>query len=98
VAREYANVELVGHLESPLGLEKGLGFPGWITKDAFYHFLTKIVEDLKGQGHFDGAYLSLHDARWVCGSREAERKSHNVLREVIGPKAFMVAKLRSPMK
>jgi len=36
VAREYANVELVG-IESPLGSKIGLGF-GWITKDAFYKF------------------------------------------------------------
>src|SRR5258708_32938923 len=63
VAREYGNVELVG-IESPLGSKKGSG-SGWITKDAFDHFLNKMIADLKTQGHFDGAYLCLQDAMAV---------------------------------
>ncbi|MEC9356437.1 MAG: M81 family metallopeptidase, partial [Pseudomonadota bacterium] len=36
VAREHANVDLVG-IESPLGSKKGSG-SGWITKEAFDYF------------------------------------------------------------
>jgi microcystin degradation protein MlrC len=88
VAREYANVELVG-IESPLGSKKGSG-SGWITKDAFYHFLNKMIEDLKAQGHFDGAYLSLHGAMGVRDVAKPEAQIAQRVREVIGPKAFMV--------
>jgi microcystin degradation protein MlrC len=88
VAREYANVELVG-IESPLGSKKGSG-SGWITKDAFDHFLNKMIEDLKAQGHFDGAYLSLHGAMGVRDVAKPEAEIARRVREVIGPKAFMV--------
>ncbi len=88
VAREYANVELVG-IESPLGSKKGSG-SGWITKEAFYHFLDRIIADLKTQGHFDGAYLSLHGAMGVRDVAKPEAEIAQRVREVIGPKAFMV--------
>jgi len=54
VAREHANVELVG-IESPLGSKKGSG-SGWITKEAYQHFTDRMVEALKAQGPFDGSH------------------------------------------
>src|SRR6201996_4741232 len=45
VAREYANVELVG-IESPLGSKKGSG-SGWIQKQAFEYFVNKMIADLR---------------------------------------------------
>ena len=88
VAREYANVELVG-IESPLGSKKGSG-SGWITKEAFQHFLDKMITDLKAQGRFDGAYLALHGAMGVRDVAKPEAEIARRVREVIGPKAFMV--------
>jgi microcystin degradation protein MlrC len=87
VAREYANVELVG-IESPLQSKKGSG-SGWITKEAFHHFLDRMIADLKAQGHFDGAYLSLHGAMGVRDVAKPEAQIAQRVREVIGPKAFM---------
>jgi microcystin degradation protein MlrC len=88
VAREYANVELVG-IESPLGSKKGSG-SGWITKDAFQYFLDKMILDLKAQGHFDGAYLCLHGAMGVRDVAKPESEIARRVREVIGPKGFIV--------
>ena len=87
VAREYANVDLVG-IESPLGSKKGSG-SGWITKDAFQHFVDKMMVDLKAQGPFDGAYLCLHGAMGVRDVAKPEAEIARRVREVIGPKAFM---------
>ncbi len=88
VAREYANVELVG-IESPLGSKKGSG-SGWITKDAFQYFLDRRILDLKAQGNFDGAYLCLHGAMGVRDVAKPESEIARRVREVIGPKGFIV--------
>src|ERR1700761_2764898 len=88
VAREYPNVELVG-IESPLGSKKGSG-SGWITKEAFDHFLNGMIADLKAQGHFDGAYLCLHGAMGVRDVAKPESEIARRVREVLGPKAFIV--------
>jgi microcystin degradation protein MlrC len=89
VAREHANVELVG-IESPLGSRRGSG-SGWITKETYEHFVTKMIEELKEQGPFDGAYLSLHGAMGVRDLAKPEADLARRVREVIGPKAFIAA-------
>jgi microcystin degradation protein MlrC len=88
VAREYGNVELVG-IESPLGSKKGSG-SGWIQKAAFDHFVNKMMDDLKQQGRFDGAYLCLHGAMGVRDVAKPEAEIARRVREVIGPKGFIV--------
>ena len=87
VAREHANVELVG-IESPLGSKKGSG-SGWITKQAFDHFVDRMIADLKAQGPFDGAYLSLHGAMGVRDVAKPEATIARRVREVIGPRGFI---------
>src|ERR1700738_4303078 len=49
-----------------------------------------MIEDLKAQGHFDGAYLALHGAMGVRDVAKPEAEIARRVREVIGPKAFMV--------
>jgi len=88
VAREHANVELVG-IESPLGSKRGSG-SGWITKEAFEHFADMMMADLKAQGPFDGAYLSLHGAMGVRDVAKPEAELARRTREVLGPKAMIV--------
>lgn len=87
VAREHANVELVG-LESPLMPKTGSA-SGWITKEAFDRFLNKMIEDLKAQGPFDGAYISLHGAMGVRDVAKPESTIARRVREVIGPRGFI---------
>jgi microcystin degradation protein MlrC len=87
VAREHANVELVG-IESPLFPKTGTG-SGWIDKSTFDHFVNKMIEELKEQGPFDGAYLALHGAMGVRGVAKPEVELARRVREVIGPKAFI---------
>ncbi len=69
-------------------LEEGLG-SGWITKEAFEHFTEKMIADLKAQGPFDGAYLSLHGAMGVRDVAKPEATLARRVREVIGPKGFI---------
>lgn len=87
VAREHGSVELVG-IESPLFPKTGSG-SGWITKQAFDHFLEKMMADLKAQGPFDGAYISLHGAMGVRDVARPESVIARRVREVIGPKGFI---------
>ena len=88
VAREHANVELVG-IESPLGSKRGSG-SGWITKEAYEHFVGKMISELKAQGPFDGVYLSVHGAMGVRDVEKPEAELARRVREVVGPKAFIV--------
>jgi len=87
VAREHANVELVG-IESPLGSKKGSA-SGWITKEAYLHFTDRMIEELKAQGPFDGVYLSLHGAMGVSDVAKPEAELARRVREVVGPKAII---------
>src|SRR5215470_8448458 len=63
VAREHEGVELVG-IESPLWPKTGTG-SGWITEDAYEHFLGRQIAELKAGGKWDGVYLALHGAMGV---------------------------------
>jgi microcystin degradation protein MlrC len=88
VAREHANVDVVG-IESPLFPKRGSA-SGWVVKSAFDTLLDNMIKDLKAQGPFDGAYLSLHGAMSVRDVPRAEAEIARRVREVLGPKAFIV--------
>ncbi|HSH99843.1 MAG TPA: M81 family metallopeptidase [Reyranella sp.] len=87
VAREHAGVELVG-LESPLWPKTGTG-SGWITSEAYEHFLGKMVAELKAGGKWDGVYLALHGAMGVRGVPRPEADIARRVREVVGRGAFI---------
>ena len=87
VAREHANVELVG-IESPLMPKTGSA-SGWIDKTTYDHFVNKMIAELKAQGPFDGAYLALHGAMGVRGVAKPEAELARRVRQVLGPKAFI---------
>jgi microcystin degradation protein MlrC len=89
VAREYADVELTG-IESPLWPKTGTG-SGWITNDAFETFLGRMIEELKRQGPFDGAYLALHGAMGVRGVERPEAEIARRVRDALGPQARISA-------
>jgi microcystin degradation protein MlrC len=65
VAREHAGVELVG-IESPLWPRTGTG-SGWITTEAYEHFLGRMLAELEDGGRWHGVYLALHGAMGVRG-------------------------------
>ena len=87
VAREHANVELVG-IESPLMPKTGSA-SGWIDKTTYDHFVNKMISELKAQGPFDGVYLSLHGAMGVRDVAKPEAELARRVREVIGPKGYI---------
>lgn len=89
VAREHADVELVG-IESPGFPRTGTG-SGWITGEAFERFTGRMIEELKSCGPFDGAYLCIHGAAAVRGVARPEAELAKRVRAVIGPKAFIAA-------
>jgi microcystin degradation protein MlrC len=87
VAREHAGVELVG-IESPLWPKTGTG-SGWITEEAYGHFIGKIVAELKAGGPWHGVYLALHGAMGVRGVPKPEADIARRVREVVGRGAFI---------
>ena len=89
VAREFDGVELVG-IESPLWPKTGTG-SGWVTKEAWDTFVGKMIAELKTQGPFDGVYLCVHGAMAVRGVARPEAELARLVREVVGPKAFIAA-------
>jgi microcystin degradation protein MlrC len=87
VAREHAGVELVG-IESPLWPRTGTG-SGWITEDAYEHFLGRQIAELKAGGRWDGVYLALHGAMGVRGVPKPEADIARRVRAVVGRDAFI---------
>jgi microcystin degradation protein MlrC len=88
VAREHEGVELVG-IESPLWPKTGTG-SGWITEDAYEHFLGRQIAELKAGGTWDGVYLALHGAMGVRGVPRPEADIARRVRAVVGRNAFIV--------
>jgi microcystin degradation protein MlrC len=88
VAREHDGVELVG-IESPLWPRTGTG-SGWITEEAYEHFLGRQIAELKAGGPWDGVYLSLHGAMGVRGVPKPEADIARRVREAVGRQAFIV--------
>ena len=86
-AREFEGVELIG-IESPLFPRTGTG-SGWITHDAYEHFLGNMLAELKSGGKFDGVYLSLHGAMGVRGTPRPEADIARRVREVVGRDVFI---------
>ncbi|MBR0694780.1 M81 family metallopeptidase [Bradyrhizobium lablabi] len=89
LAREFSEVELVG-IESPLWPKTGIG-SGWVTDDAYEHFVGKMIAGLREEGPFDGVYLCLHGAMAVHGTPRPEADFARRVREVVGRGAFIAA-------
>jgi microcystin degradation protein MlrC len=83
LAREFPGVELTG-ITSPLWPKTGSG-SGWVTEDAFEHFLGVQLAELQAQGPFDGVYLSLHGAMAVRGVARPEAEIARRVRALVGP-------------
>ncbi|MBE9603395.1 M81 family metallopeptidase [Acetobacteraceae bacterium H6797] len=89
VAREFDGVELVG-IESPLWPKTGSG-SGWVTQQAYEHFLGRMITELRAKGPFDGVYLCLHGAMAVRGVPRPEADIARRVRAEVGPKAVIAA-------
>ncbi|EFH12498.1 M81 family metallopeptidase [Teichococcus cervicalis] len=89
VAREHDGVELVG-IESPLWPRTGSG-SGWVTQDAFEHFLGRMLAQIAAEAPFDGVYMALHGAMAVRGVARPEAEIARRVREAVGPKAVLAA-------
>src|SRR5438128_2469813 len=87
VAREHADVKLVG-IESPLWPKTGTG-SGWITTEAYEHFLGRMIAELEHGGRWHGVYLALHGAMGVRGVARPEADIARRVREVVGRDAFI---------
>ena len=87
VAREHAGVELVG-IESPLWPRTGTG-SGWITTEAYEHFLGRMIAELEDGGRWHGVYLALHGAMGVRGVARPEADIARRVSEVVGRDAFI---------
>lgn len=88
VAREYDGVALVG-ITSPLWPRTGTA-SGWITADAYAHFLGRMISELRETGPFDGVYLALHGAMAVRGVPRPEADIARQVRAAVGDAAVLV--------
>ena len=86
VVREYG-AELAG-IESPGWPRTGTG-SGWVTRDAYEHFVGRMIAELEAQGPFDGVYLCLHGAMAVRGIPRPEAELARRVREVVGTEAVI---------
>ena len=89
VAREYEGVELIG-ITSPLWPRTGTG-SGWITTEAFEHFLRIMIAELVAQPNLDGVYLALHGAMAVRDVPRPEAEIARRVREAVGPDVVLSA-------
>lgn len=89
VAREYDDVELIG-ITSPLWPRTGTG-SGWITQDAYEHFLGVMIAELQAQPKLDGVYMALHGALAVRGVPRPEADIARRVREAVGKDVFLSA-------
>lgn len=87
VAREYGGVELVG-IESPLWPKTGSG-SGWVTQEAYEHYVGRMIAQLRAEGPFDGVYLCVHGAMAARGVPRPEAELARRVREVVGPRAVI---------
>ena len=89
VAREHRDVDLVG-ITSPLWPRTGTA-SGWITADAYDHFLGLMVAELRDNGPFDGVYMALHGAMAVRGVPRPEADLARQVRDAVGEQAAIAA-------
>lgn len=85
--REFDDVVLVG-ITSPLWPRTGTG-SGWVTRDAYEHFLGIMQSELRDKGPFDGVHMVLHGAMAVRGVPRPEADIARRVRDVVGRKAFL---------
>jgi microcystin degradation protein MlrC len=57
---------------------------GWITQDAFEHYLALMMADLRAADAVDGVYLALHGAMAVAGVPRPEAEIARRIREQVG--------------
>lgn len=89
VAREFEDVQLFG-VESPLFPKTGTG-SGWVTREAYEHFVAKMLEELFAHSPLDGVYLALHGAMGVRDVDRPEAELARRVRAVVGEKAIIAA-------
>ncbi len=82
MCEEYGGVELVGVL-SPRDARGGSS-GSWITEEAYDKYSYGIADDLRGQGPFDGVFLSLHGAMAVTGIPKPEAELVRRVRAAVG--------------
>src|SRR4030095_15921581 len=82
-----AGAELVG-IESPLWPRTGTG-SGWIAREAYEHFLGRMLAELEDGGRWHGVYLALHGAMGVRGVTRPEAEIARRVREVVSRDAFI---------
>ena len=89
LASEHQDVELVG-ITSPLFPRTGIG-SGWVTNEAYEHFVTGMERELAEKGPFDGVHLVVHGAMAVRGVARPEADIARRARAVVGEAAYISA-------
>lgn len=88
-ANQFDNMTLIG-LSSPRNVFGGTSRT-WNKQEAFDHFVSLMLDDLKAALPVDGVFLSLHGAMAVRGIDRPEAEIAKRFREVVGPNVPIVA-------
>jgi microcystin degradation protein MlrC len=89
-ARENHDVELIP-LRSPGGEPIGGSSKGWITREAYEHYIRQILQDLRAALPVDAVYLSLHGAAAVIGIPRPEADLARRVRDIVGARVPIAA-------
>lgn len=89
LASEHSDVQLIP-LES-FGEVIGGSSVGWITREAYEHYVGIILRDLRAAMPVDAVYLALHGAAAVENLAGAEVELARRIRTVVGPQVPIAA-------
>ncbi len=88
----YTGVELVG-ITSPDGGPVGGSARSWNTAEAWEFFTSRMMDDLKEKGPFDGVHLAVHGSMAVVGVARPEAELARMVRRIVGDDAVLTMTL-----
>ena len=88
----YGGVELVG-ITSPAGMPVGGTSRSWNSRETWDFFTTRMLQELRDKGPFDGVHLALHGSMAVVGVARPEAELARQVRQVVGEQAVITVTL-----
>lgn len=80
----YGGVELIG-ITSPAGMPVGGTSRSWNSREVWDYFTSRMINDLREKGPFDGIHMALHGSMAVVGIARPEAELVRMVRRIVGP-------------
>ncbi len=88
----YTGVELTG-ITSPAGMPVGGTGRSWNTPEVWEFFTSRMMQELKEKGPFDGVHLAVHGSMAVEGVARPEAELARMVRRIVGDDAVLTMTL-----